>query len=81
MKQVLIDVVAVMEEAKNEDQFFDMATIEALYMMRQLRAIIEFGQDFIEVEEDCLKDNNQVRLTLSDSEQIWMPIRTSMEID
>lgn len=55
----------------NEDDFFDTSTLEAVYTIRQMRALLSCGAGDIMIVEDPRSNGTQVFLEDYD---VWVPI-------
>lgn len=50
MIKVKLDKVKILNNIKSEDELFDSSTIESIYAIRTLKALLHLGEDVIEVE-------------------------------
>jgi hypothetical protein len=67
MIKVKLDKVNILDNLQSEDDLFDSSTIEAIYEIRTLKALLNFGEDIIEVES--INDHGQAYVKDFD---IWM---------
>jgi hypothetical protein len=78
MKNVIIDLKEILREARDEEEFYETSTTEAIYTIRALRAVIELGTDVIEVEDDRV-ENERLSVFLDGGQHIWVPLAAVME--
>lgn len=74
MKRVRINADRILESAKDEENLLESSTMEAIYIIRALRVLNEYGTEHFEVRDEDINKHSQVKFDLDENNSIWVHV-------
>lgn len=60
--EVVLDKEHILENLHTEDELFDLPTIEAIYQIRLLKALVQYGDSSVPVSSNDILEDKMVYL-------------------
>lgn len=71
MINVKLNKIAILESLNDEEDLFEMSTMEAVYDIRKLKALLAYGHETFQVDKDTISPEGKVYIQGFD---MWLPV-------
>lgn len=71
MINVKLNKIAILESLNDEEDLFEMSTMEAVYDIRKLKALLAYGHETFQVDKDTISPEGKVYIL---GFEMWLPV-------